>query len=194
MSVYRAADEKSASQLVAELGVGRCFGEDALVNDAPRNATVVMRDNGVLMKLDRQDFYLLLKSPPVRSLTLAEVDRELMSGAELIDVRTESEYELAHATSGLKTEALNMPLTILKLKSRLLDRDKRYITYCNSGRRSSAAAYLLAEDGYNVTVLRNGFDALPLAQRLRFLSVGDAEYLQHARELASRFRDRSANR
>ncbi len=180
VSVYRAADEKSASVLVAELSVGRCFGEDALVNDAPRNATVVMRDNGVLMKLEKQDFFLLLKSPPVRNLTLAEVERELADDAELIDVRTQSEYELAHATA-----ALNMPLTILKLKSRLLDRDKLYITYCNSGRRSSAAAYLLAEDGYNVTVLRNGFDALPLPQRLHFLDSGDAAHLQRARELVS---------
>ena len=173
-------DEKSKSALVAELGVGRCFGEDALVNDAPRNATVAMRENGVLMKLDKQDFFLLLKSPPVHSLTLAEVDREIMNGAELIDVRTESEYELAHAGA-----ALNMPLTILKLKSRLLDRNIHYIAYCNSGRRSSAAAYLLAEEGYNVTVLRNGFEALPLSQRLRFLGAGDEAYLSRARALAA---------
>lgn len=178
VSVYRAADEKSASVLLAELGVGRCFGEDALVNDAPRNATVVMRDNGVLMQLDKQDFFLLLKSPPVRSLTLAEVERELAEGVELIDVRTESEYELAHAAA-----AHNMPLTILKLKSRLLDRDKRYIAYCNSGRRSNAAAHLLAEDGYSVTALRNGFDALPLLQRQRFLNAGDAAYLQRMSDL-----------
>lgn len=190
VSVYRAGDEKGASELVAELDVGRCFGEDALVNDAPRNATVVMRDNGVLMKLDKQDFFLLLKSPPVRSFTLTEVERELAAGAELLDVRTESEYELAHAASNLQTgsaqtPALNMPLTILKLKSRLLHRNKRYIAYCNSGRRSSAAAYLLAEDGYHVTVLRNGFDALTLAQRARFLSMGDAAYLQRLQALAS---------
>lgn len=179
VSVYRASGEKASSELVAELGVGRCFGEDALVNDAPRNATVVMRDNGVLMKLDKQDFFLLLKSPPVRSLTLGEVERELAAGAELIDVRTESEYELAHADA-----ALNMPLTILKLKSRLLNRDKKYIAYCNSGRRSSAAAYLLNEDGYNVTVLRNGFDALSLAQRVRLLRMGDPVYLQRLQDLA----------
>lgn len=179
VSVYRARDEKGASELVAELGIGRCFGEDALVNDAPRNATVVMRDNGVLMKLDKQDFFLLLKSPPVRSYTLAEVEREMAAGTQLIDVRTESEYELAHVDT-----ALNMPLTILKLKSRLLNRDKRYIAYCNSGRRSSAAAYLLAEDGYHVTVLRNGFEALSLGQRARFLAAGDADYLQNLHESA----------
>jgi CRP-like cAMP-binding protein len=179
VSVYRAGDEKGASELVAELGVGRCFGEDALVNDAPRNATVVMSDNGVLMKLDKQDFFLLLKSPPVRSLALADLERELAGGAELLDVRTESEYEQAHAAS-----ALNMPLTILKLKSRLLDRDKRYIVYCNSGRRSNAAAHLLAEEGYKVTALRNGFDSLPLLQRSHFLNIGDADYLQRLNALA----------
>jgi rhodanese-related sulfurtransferase len=116
----------------------------------------------------------------VRSLALGEVDRELIAGAQLLDVRTESEFELAHAP-----RALNMPLTILKLKSRLLDRNTHYITYCNSGRRSSAAAHLLAEDGYNVTVLRNGFDLLSLPQRLRFLSDGNEDYLARERQLAA---------
>lgn len=180
VSVYRASDARSRSELVAELAVGRCFGEDALVNDTPRNATVAMRENGVLMKLEKQDFYLLLKSPPIRSLALSDVDRELMAGAQLIDVRSEAEYERSSAAS-----ALNMPLTILKLKSRLLDRETHYITYCNSGRRSSAAAYLLAEDGYKVTVLRGGFEALSLPQRLRFLSTGDEAHLARERQLAA---------
>jgi rhodanese-related sulfurtransferase len=175
-----AGDEKGKSDRVAELGVGRCFGEDALVNDTPRNATVVMEENGVLMKLEKQDFYLLLKPPQVRSLSLGDMDRELMAGAVLIDVRTQDEFERAHAA-----QALNMPLTILKLKSRLLDRDSTYITYCNSGRRSTAAAFLLAEDGYQVTVLRNGFEALPMPQRLRFLAAGDSAYLARERQLAS---------
>lgn len=179
VSVYRADAGQDKSEWVAELGVGRCFGEDALVNDLPRNATLVMGANGVLMKLEKQDFYLLLKPPQVRSLSLAETEREQAAGAVLIDVRSQDEFERAHAA-----QALNMPLTILKLKSRLLDRNIHYITYCNSGRRSSAAAFLLAEDGYRVTVLRNGFESLPMAQRLRFLSAGDDAYLAHERQLA----------
>jgi hypothetical protein len=70
-----------------------------------------------------------------------------------------------------------MPLNILKLKSRLLEPTTRYITYCNSGRRSSAAAFLLGEEGFDVTVLRGGFESLPLPQCLRFLAAGDADYL-----------------
>ena len=180
VAIHQAEDEKGKSELLAELGVGRCFGEDALVHDVPRNATVVMRENGVLMKLEKQDFFLLLKPPPVHCLSLTETDRELINGAVLVDVRCQDEYERAHAT-----QALNMPLNILKLKSRLLDRERTYITYCNSGRRSCAAAYLLGEEGYRVTALRGGFDGLSMAQRLRFLAAGDTAHLHRERQLAS---------
>lgn len=178
VEILRAEHERATPQPIAQLGVGRCFGEDALVNDVPRNATVVMRENGVLMRLDKQDFYLLLKSPPVNSVSLLELEREVAAGTVLIDVRTQDEFECAHAS-----QALNMPLSILKLKSRLLQRDRRYITYCNSGRRSSAAAHLLAADGYDVVALRGGTDALPLAQRLSFLVDGDADHLARQQAL-----------
>lgn len=179
VEVYRSDDARNKSNLVAELGIGRCFGEDALVNEAPRNATVLMRENGVLMRLDKQDFYLLLKTPPVRSLGFAELEREVTAGAVLIDVRGSDEFEREHAA-----QSLNMPLNILQLKARQLDRKTRYIAYCNSGRRSSAAAFLLTEDGYDVTVLRNGVDALTAHQRLHLLCAGDSPYLTRERQLA----------
>jgi rhodanese-related sulfurtransferase len=190
VSVYRSDNEKSKSDLVAELGVGRCFGEDALVNEAPRNATVLMRENGVLMRLDKQDFYLLLKTPSVRGLGFADLEREVAAGAVLIDVRGSDEFERAHAP-----HALNMPLNILQLKARQLDRNTRYIAYCNSGRRSSAAAFLLTEDGFDVTVLRNGVEALPSVQRLHLLCAGDAAHLAREQQLAEQtFESNSAGR
>lgn len=179
VGVYRASGEREKSERVAGLGVGRCFGEDALVNDAPRNATVVMEENGVLMRLDKQDFFLLLKSTPAQSLGLGEVDRAMMAGAVLIDVRSQAEFERAHAPG-----ALNMPFNILKLKARLLKQGQRYITYCNSGRRSGAAALLLTEEAFQVEVLRHGVDALPMSQRLRFLAGGDSGYLAREQRLA----------
>jgi CRP-like cAMP-binding protein len=178
VAVMRAGHEKARSEILAELGVGRCFGEDALVHEAPRNASVVMRDNGVLMRLEKQDFFLLLKPPAVNNRSLAEVERELLGGAVLLDVRSQDEFDRAHADA-----ALNMPLNILKLKSRLLEPKTRYIAYCNSGRRSSAAAFLLGEEGFDVSVLRGGFEALPLPQRLRFLATGDAEHLAREQQL-----------
>jgi CRP-like cAMP-binding protein len=178
VSVQRATDARSRSEVIAELGVGHCFGEDALVHEAPRNASVVMRENGVLMRLEKQDFFLLLKPPAVRSIGSGDIERELAAGAVLLDVRSLQEFDSAHAAG-----ALNMPLNILKLKSRLLDPKARYVACCNSGRRSSAAAYLLGEDGFDVQVLRGGYETLPLSQRLRFLAEGDAAYRARAESL-----------
>jgi CRP-like cAMP-binding protein len=90
--VYQSVDEKSSAQLVAELGVGRFFGEDALVNETTRNATIVMQTNGVLMKLDKQDFFLLLKSPSIQALNLAEAKKYVDQGGSWIDVRTQDEF------------------------------------------------------------------------------------------------------
>ena len=108
--VYQAVDEKSPFELVAELGVGRCFGEDALVNEAVRNASIVMHSNGVLMKLDKQDFFLLLKRPVVDSLNLAQARQRADGGSQWVDVRTQDEFEQGHCS-----QAINMPLNLLML-------------------------------------------------------------------------------
>lgn len=150
--VYQSTDEKSPPELVAELGIGRCFGEDALVNEDVRNATIVMHSNGVLMKLDKMDFFLLLKQPAIESLSLAEAKQRVADGAKTIDVRTQDEYEKGHWQG-----AANMPLNLLKLKSRMLDKQQDYIIYCNSGRRSEAATHLLGEEGFKVSTLVGGY-------------------------------------
>lgn len=150
--VYQSIDDKTNPELVAELGAGRFFGEDALVNQAPRNATITMHSNGVLMRMDKQDFFLLLKSPAIDSFNLAEAKERASAGSIWVDVRTQDEYEKGHSEG-----AINMPLNLLKLKSRMLDADKHYIIYCNSGRRSEAAVHLLGEDGFNVSALVGGY-------------------------------------
>ena len=150
--VYQAANDNTPSEWVAELGVGRCFGEDALVNEEVRNATIVMHSNGVLMKLDKQDFFLLLKHPPIDSLSLCQAQQRVIEGSVWIDVRTQDEYEQGHCLG-----AINMPLDLLRLKSRMLDSQQHYIVYCNSARRSEAATYLLGEDGFTVSLLEGGF-------------------------------------
>ena len=164
--VFQATENSHHSELVAELGVGRCFGEDALVGDKPRNATIVMRTNGVLMKLDKKDFFLLLKPPVVHSVSLQQALADVPVTQQWIDVRTQDEFELGHMHG-----AVNMSLDLLKLKSRMLDAEKQYIVYCNSGRRSSAAAYLLSQDGFDVSVLQGGFSDLPLQEQTRFGST-----------------------
>ena len=55
--------------------------------------------------------------------------------------------------------ATNMPLNVLRLKSRLLDPGKTYIAYCDTGRRSATAAFLLKSAGLDVIVLDGGLNA-----------------------------------
>ena len=87
----------SDHQVLAELEVGACFGEEALLSDRPRNATVTLIEDGVVLRLDRQDFFALLKAPVVDEVSLGEASRLLAAGAQWLDVRLQDEYERAHA-------------------------------------------------------------------------------------------------
>lgn len=135
-------------QHLADIGIGRCFGEDALVNETVRNASVVMTTDGVLMRLDKQDFYRLLKEPEVAVVTLDDLEQALAAGAVAVDVRSEEEYSECHLR-----EAVNIPLNLLSIKARLLGPAIPYIFYCDTGRRSRAAAHLLIEQGFNAVAL-----------------------------------------
>lgn len=138
---------------VAILESGQWFGEDALLTGKPRNATITMLADGVLMRLDRRDFDALLREPVVNSVSLDEAREWLDRGARWLDVRTSDEYEQGHLRP-----ATNMPLNVLRLKSRLLNRGKVYITYCDTGRRSASAAFLLNSAGFEVYVLDGGLN------------------------------------
>lgn len=134
-------------ELLATIGPGRCFGEDALVNEAPRNATVTMSSDGVLMVLPKHAFYQLLKSPTIATVSLPGLSFPLERDV-LIDVRSDEEYAAGHLPG-----AANIPLHLLGIKSRLLSLTVNYILYCDTGRRSSAATHLLAEQGFKVRCL-----------------------------------------
>lgn len=168
---------------LANITVGRCFGEDALLQETVRNATVSMSSDGVLMQLNKHDFLTLLKQPPVDQVTWNQVEPSLLDGKDdgqastptelisiAVDVRTEDEYSLGHLIG-----AVNLPLNILRLKSRVLSESKNvhYVLYCNTGRRSTVAAYLLSQLGFNVQVLAGGFDSLDKQTREQCWSTQD---------------------
>ncbi|MCB1735741.1 MAG: cyclic nucleotide-binding domain-containing protein [Gammaproteobacteria bacterium] len=136
---------------LAELGPGDSFGEEALLSNAPRNATVTMLTDGELMRLAKADFDSLLKAPSIETLNLEQARKKTTEGARWLDVRLPSEFAKARVKG-----ALNVPLFYLRKKSAELDPDVPYIVYCDSGRRSSAGAYLLKERGFEAYVLEGG--------------------------------------
>jgi len=139
---------------VAMLEEGQWFGEEALLSGKPRNATVTMATDGVLMKLERQDFDALLREPIINTMPAEDVLDAAEKGAWWLDVRTSDEFDQEHLVG-----ATNMPLNVLRLKSRLLDPSKTYIAYCDTGRRSATAAFLLKNAGLDVIVLDGGLNA-----------------------------------
>lgn len=141
-------------KVLASIERGRCFGEDALVNNAPRSATVTMTTDGVLMLIEKANFFQLLKEPEVSSLSLESLDEIATDIAPvMVDVRSDEEYSLSHYPG-----AVNIPLHLLAIKSRQLLLTVEYLLYCDTGRRSKAATYLLAEQGFKVKFLENPVD------------------------------------
>jgi CRP-like cAMP-binding protein len=140
---------------LAELGPSDTFGEEALIAETNRNATVRMLSNGVVMRLRKPDFAQLLADSLLHRLEYPEASDLVARGALWLDVRLPSEH-LEHALAG----AISLPLYFLRLKLSSLDRSKRYVVYCDDARRSSAAAFILVERGIDAYVLNGGISSL----------------------------------
>jgi CRP-like cAMP-binding protein/rhodanese-related sulfurtransferase len=138
---------------LAELRVGDTFGEEALISDAKRNATVTMVTDGGVMRLGKEDFKKLLNEPMLDWVDLEQGQQIIQNGGQWLDVRLPSEFENKHLDG-----AINIPLYFIRLKLNTLDQAKQYVVCCDTGRRSSAGAYILSERGYHAYVLRGGIN------------------------------------
>jgi CRP-like cAMP-binding protein len=145
---------------LAELKMGDTFGEEALISNVKRNATITMVTDGTLMRLAKDDFRTLLHEPLLEWVDYESAKRIAAEGGQWVDVRLPSEFEHYRAEG-----AINIPLHSLRLKLKALDRNRHYIVCCDTGRRSSACAYILAERGFHASVLRGGLGATELALR-----------------------------
>jgi CRP-like cAMP-binding protein len=146
---------------LAELAVGDTFGEESLIAESKRNATVTMLTDGVLMRLNKQDFRELMNEPLLQWVSPERALEITAAGGRWLDVRLPSEFQNL-AIEG----ALNVPLYLIRLKLSTLDRSKPYVVYCDTGRRSSAAAYILVERGFDAFILKGGVSngVLPLTR------------------------------
>lgn len=141
---------------LATLGAGASFGEEALLSGSKRNASVTMETSGLLMRLAKSDFNELLKEPLLDRVTPDEAQVRVAKGDIWLDVRHVTEFVHSHLKN-----ALNIPLHELRMRMKELDKEKNYICYCGTGRRSSAAAFLLVQNGFKVLVLIGGVQKIP---------------------------------
>ncbi len=149
---------------LGDLREGDSFGEEALVADAARNATVTMLTSGQLMRLTKHDFIELIKQPTLRSVSYAEAQRMVMEGAVWLDVRFPDE----HKDSGIQG-SLNMPLHVLEAGKLADDKNNntRYVVYCDTGDRSSLGAFLLTQRGFDACYLADGLLNTPYKAQIK---------------------------
>jgi CRP-like cAMP-binding protein len=145
---------------LAELSMGDTFGEEALIADAKRNASVTMLTDGTLMRLGKEDFKKLLNEPLLHWVPYDQAKRVVAAGGQWLDVRLPSEFENYRLP-----QAVNIPLYFLRLKLKSLDAKVHYVVCCDTGRRSSAAAYILSERGFQASVLRGGLATTDVARK-----------------------------
>jgi CRP-like cAMP-binding protein len=158
--VTRSMPDQPKGIKLAELKDGDTFGEEALISDSKRNASVTMLTDGLLNRLSKQDFLELLNEPLLNWVSFDEARKLVADGAAWLDVRLPAENR-ASAITG----ACSIPLIFLRMKADSLDNDKPYVVYCDTGRRSSAASFLLNERGFDTYILKDGIGSVPEDQR-----------------------------
>lgn len=147
---------------LAVIGEGGSFGEEALISDNPRNASITMIEDGQVRRLAKSDFIELLQEPLLDWVDLDAAFEALGEEAQFLDVRVKSEFNEGHLPN-----AIDIPLFELRQRYPELDPDTHYICYCSTGRRSSAGAFLLVQNGFRASVLKDGLNTVPASFIIR---------------------------
>lgn len=146
--------KEGVREKVATLGPGQYFGEEALIGDTVRNASVVMSKSGTLMKLGKVDFKLLLEQPVVTFISYQELKEWQTSGENVsfLDIRLPVEIPQHE-----RENRLIVPLPNLRSRLNILDQETLYVINSDGGeRRATLGAYLLSQAGYRAVVLEQG--------------------------------------
>jgi rhodanese-related sulfurtransferase len=107
-----------------------------------------------LVRLGAADFKNLLQAPLLREASLEEA----RSGVTLVDVRLPEEYRHGHLP------ALNLPLSGIRERCAQMDRSRPLLIYCDGGRRSAVATFLLAERGFDARWVAQGVSASQMTE------------------------------
>ena len=142
-------EDDGTHRVLAELGEGDSFGEEALVSEVQRNATITMLTDGQLMRLAKQDFNELLKKQRLRYVDYKTATKMVDEGAVWLDVRTPDEYG-----RGSFEDSVNLPLATLRSEIPELVFNTSYVICCDSRQCSDSAAFVLSHKGFDVYVLK----------------------------------------
>jgi len=88
-------------------------------------------------------------------VTPGEAQQKINSGARWVDVRDDRSAQWSQMPN-----AVFLPLEYLRERLGELDVQGRYICYCENGRMSATAAFLMRQRGYDASVLQGGLKSV----------------------------------
>jgi len=152
LEVGSAKVEDKQGNILAALRPGDYFGEEALVGDTTRNATVKMLTTGKLMCLEKNDFVTLLQEPVRRFIGYEEVVKSFATDSpyQIIDVRLPLERRFQSVP-----HSRSIPLSQLRKSLPNLEQSQIYVVTDDAGRRADVAAQLMNQAGYEALILRD---------------------------------------
>ena len=143
-----------AQVVLCYLSSGDGFGEEAMLTRNVRNATVSMETDGAVLRLSRDDFVKLIGNPLIARVNLQEAQSMVTEGANFVDVRPQIQEDSPALPGAQKT-----PLYMLRIAMERMNRDETVICYCDDGRISAAAVFLLRSSGFDAFLLDGGLDS-----------------------------------
>ena len=163
-AVRRKSSGGEVDFLLAELGPGDTFGEEALIGDTSRNAQIVMLSDGQLLRLDKESFVDLLRNQLIEEVDFGDAEALVHKGAIWLDVRSTSEFE-----KGSLKDAINIPVEMLRLDCRKHSKDPVYIVCSENPRMAAVGTFVLMQRGFDARLL-----AMPITEVLAEKAVESA--------------------
>jgi len=146
-SVLRSEERGSEPNIIGTLLPGQGFGEEALLSGEPRNATIRADTECRLVRLSGDDFGELLQAPMLRRVDIDAAPARALR----IDVRLPEEFAHGHVPG-----AVNVPLRDIRERCAGLEQARPLVVYCDGGRRSASATFLLCERGFDASWVPDG--------------------------------------
>jgi rhodanese-related sulfurtransferase len=143
-------------RLVNQLRAGSAFGEEALILAGSRTATVRMRTDGELLRLEKEDFDELIAGSQIETVSALLAKSMLEDGYRLLDVRYEEEFEDESIPGSIL-----IPLPELRDRFTELDPKERYLVLCKGGKRAEVATMLLKQRRIKAATIAGGIRDWP---------------------------------
>lgn len=140
--------------------VGGSFGEDGLITDMVRNATVRAVGDVEVVRMGQQTFTQLLMPALLKSISAAELDRPQFANATWVDVRLPREK-----TDWAIRDALEIPWPVIRSHPFSACPKQACIVACETGEHCRPIAYTLRKFGFDAYFLEGGINQVP--KRLR---------------------------